>query len=265
MGKGNEAREGVSTSAGSQGVIYQQRKQNASVLASQYTAGKRIGEIVSIIAFCILFGITLSNIWEHIRLQNSWILFTSCALSMTVADLVSGLVHWGADTWGTLQTPFVGTTFIRSFREHHVDPFRITCHDFIEANGDNCLTVLIPLFALSFIKIPAANTGVLFIVSFLVFAIFWISLTNQLHKFAHMIKPPSAIALLQDWRVILSRRNHQIHHHNPFDRYYCITTGWLNPVLGSIAFWKRMEILLTATTGAIPRQDDARWTLQLAQ
>lgn len=66
-------------------------------------------------------------------------------------------------------------------------------------------------------------------------------------------------------KILLSKKNHQVHHHNPFDRYYCITTGWLNPILGSIAFWKRMEIMITRTTGAIPREDDAFWTVQMQQ
>jgi ubiquitin-conjugating enzyme E2 variant len=93
-----------------------------------------------------------------------------------------------------------------------------------------------------------------------------------------MIKPPKFIALLQDYHIILSRKSHQIHHHTPFDRYYCITTGWLNPLLGAIGFWKRLENAITAATGCIltfflqyyiltyadyPRQDDAKWTVQI--
>jgi len=242
---------------------YAQRKQNAAILASQYTTTKRTGEILSVIAFTVLLFLSGLNLLQHRSLDHFWILVLSaCIMSMTLADLFSGLVHWGADTWGTLETPLVGQTFIRSFREHHVDPFQITRHDFIEANGDNCMLAAIPLAAMAFVKINHTTWDV-FIVSFLTLLCVWVSLTNQIHKWAHMIKPPKYVTLLQDYKIILSRKNHQIHHHTPFDRYYCITTGWLNPVLGAIGFWKRLESAITATTGYIPRQDDAKWTVQI--
>jgi len=241
---------------------YAQRKQNAAILASQYTTGKRLGEIVSISAYLLFFAITTVNIFQHTSLHYFWlILLSACILSMALADLFSGLVHWGADTWGTLETPFVGKTFIRSFREHHVDPFKITCHDIIETNGDNCMLAAVPLAIMAFSQLDHNSTDV-FIVSFLALLSFWVSLTNQIHKWAHMIKPPTIIAFLQDYKIILSRKNHQVHHHTPFDRYYCITTGWLNPILGAIGFWKRVENVITATTGYLPRQDDAKWTVQ---
>jgi len=242
---------------------FSKRKENAVVLAQSYTTGKRAGEIICVTLYVLLLAVTLYNIFPHLKLQNSWIIVVSCVLAMTLADLVSGLVHWGADTWGTLDTPLVGKTFIRSFREHHLDPFRITVHDVIETNGDNCMTTLPVLAILAFkVDIREENAGDLFKVWFVAFFCIWVSLTNQIHKWAHMLKPPRTVALLQDWYIILPRKNHQIHHHTPFDRFYCITTGWLNPLLGSIGFWKRMESTITWLTGEIPRKDDAFWTVQ---
>jgi len=239
-----------------------QRKQNAQMLASQYTTSKRIGEIFSVTAYVIFFCLNAYNIQQRLELSSVWVLIVACVWSMVLADLFSGLVHWGADTWGTLETPFVGKTFIRSFREHHVDPYRITHHDIIETNGDNCMTTIVPLVLLSFVKIREGSNGDLFIVSFLMLLCLWVSLTNQIHKWAHTRKPNRIIKFFQDINFVLSRKDHQVHHHTPFDRYYCITTGWLNPLLGSIAFWKRVENLIEATTNEKPRKDDAFWTVQ---
>lgn len=53
---------------------------------------------------------------------------------------------------------------------------------------------------------------------------------------------------------------HKIHHRPPFDRYYCIFNGWMNPVLAQLNFWRTAENLITKYTGNIPRADDAGWT-----
>jgi len=243
-----------------------QRKQNAAFLATQYTKTKRAGEIISVSLYGIFLCISLyrllttQGIFEP---QSLLILAVSNILSMALADLFSGLAHWGADTWGNFDTPVVGKSFIRSFREHHVDPLRITQHDFIETNGDNCMITVPFLGYLAFgATIRTDSMSDIFLVSFFLMLCVWVSLTNQIHKWSHTLKPPKYITLLQEWNIILSRKDHQIHHHTPFDRYYCITNGWLNPILGAIGFWKRMEVAITALTGAIPRQDDAYWTVQ---
>jgi len=50
-------------------------------------------------------------------------------------DWISGMLHWGADTWGHFKTPIFGPTIIRSFRMHHIDPQDITKHSFAETNA----------------------------------------------------------------------------------------------------------------------------------
>jgi len=238
----------------------EQRKKNAVVLAGRYTTGKRRVEILSVIAFAVLFIVSLYRLCSWYSLKNIWIIICSSAIAMGLADFLSGVVHWLSDTWGTLDTPFVGQTFIRSFREHHLEPFAITHHDFIETNGDNCMLTIPFLTMTSFIPIRPNNVYDLFLVSFITLLCFWVMITNQIHKWSHTRKPSRFVAILQELNIILSRQDHNKHHQIPFDRNYCITNGWLNPWLTSIGFWRRAEDAITALTGAIPRQDDKYWT-----
>jgi hypothetical protein len=161
------------------------------------------------------------------------------------SDFVSGFVHYLADNFGTPDTPFVGQKFIRSFRDHHTDPKGITRHDFVETNADNCLVSLLPMVpAWLFLPIRtsvwgfAMGTFVLFLVTFVLF-------TNQFHKWAHETSPPSVARFLQRWGLILTPDHHQVHHTPPHESYYCITCGWLNPLLTKIRFFPLMTIVLS--------------------
>ncbi len=48
--------------------------------------------------------------------SDLWLILVMYIVGQVVTDFVSGMVHWGCDTWGKLDTPVVGPTFIRSFR-----------------------------------------------------------------------------------------------------------------------------------------------------
>jgi hypothetical protein len=65
--------------------------------------------------------------------------------------------------------------------------------------------------------------------------------TNQFHKWAHQENPPAYARPLQRLRIVLEPRHHELHHTAPFESHYCITNGWLNPLLNKIKFFRRLE------------------------
>jgi plasmanylethanolamine desaturase len=158
------------------------------------------------------------------------------------ADFVSGLAHFLGDNFGNPETPFFGKLFIYAFREHHVDPKAITRHSYIETNGANCLVSLPPLIYLHYASAPVADFTFRFY-----FLIFFLSvfMTNQIHKWSHQDFPPMLVAWLQRLHLILPPRHHGVHHTPPFDKYYCITCGWLNAPLNGLHFFQGLKRVLT--------------------
>jgi len=203
-------------------------------------------------------GLTL---WLGVRLcphlpQRPWLFLTAALLAYLAADLVSGVVHWAADTWGSTDLPIVGPAVLGPFREHHRDPLAITRHDFVETNGNNCL-VSLPVLGLAIWLVPApGEPGTIFLSSFLGTLVVWVLLTNQFHKWAHLPVPPPLLAFLQRWHLILPPAHHAPHHTRPFTSHYCITTGWLNWTLNWARIFRMLEWCITACTGALPRRDD---------
>lgn len=171
-----------------------------------------------------------------------WTLAAAVAAGYVGADFMSGTVHWLADRFGAPDTPVLGPNFIKPFRDHHLDPKDITRHDFIETNGNSCI-VSMPLLAATAWLVPAtpgALPGIFILASALSLTL-GVFATNQFHKWAHMDEPPALPRLLQDWHLILGRAHHQTHHTSPFDTYYCITTGWLNPLFAKTRIFDRLE------------------------
>jgi hypothetical protein len=68
--------------------------------------------------------------------------------------------------------------------------------------------------------------------------------TNQFHKWAHQESPSAFARWLQRRRLVLEPQHHKRHHTQPFDVNYCITNGWLNPILSRLKFFRRLEAAL---------------------
>jgi hypothetical protein len=160
------------------------------------------------------------------------------------SDFLSGFVHWAGDTVGDESTPVFGPNFVRPFRYHHVDPEDITRHDFVETNGNNCI-VAAPVLMLVLFLLPATTGMLFYFCTFIACTALFVFATNQFHKWAHTKNPAGWIRLLQRAGLILSPEHHSIHHSAPRDKYYCITVGWMNPVLEKIRFFRICEAAIS--------------------
>jgi ubiquitin-conjugating enzyme E2 variant len=165
----------------------------------------------------------------------------ACAgMALLVSDVVSGLVHWAGDTLCRVETPILGPHFIRPFREHHSDPKAITRHDFTETNGNNCLASMPMLGAVAPV-LPAETGWGFYACTLVVFTSLFLFGSNQFHKWAHADQPPRLARWMQRLGVILPPVHHGVHHAAPHDKYYCITVGWMNPILHKLRFFRALE------------------------
>jgi ubiquitin-conjugating enzyme E2 variant len=239
-------------------VVTKVRQQDAKELGKHYTWKKQLLEACSVALFSALMIVMLVLLWQHVDLQaNAGLVAIAFFTSMVTADLISGLVHWLADTWGTVEFPLLGPTLIKNFREHHADPKALTRKGLIETNGDNCMVLLPAQVGALFIPLDGSPGWTFFFVFVLSFN-FWIMLTNQIHKWAHM-EPEQVswpVRALQRVRIFLPKSEHDVHHTVPFESHYCITNGWLNVPLAKIGFYRGIEKLVWRVTGEIPREND---------
>jgi ubiquitin-conjugating enzyme E2 variant len=231
------------------------KPRDAAVLARGYTRQVRTLELGSIITFAALLVWLVVHLWPALH-HSPWWLLTAALAGYLAADFLSGLVHWGADTWCSVDVPVLGKALLRPFREHHLDPTAITRHDFVETNGNNCL-VSLPTLALALVLSPSnPEEQNPFWSAFLGAIVLWVMFTNQFHKWAHLEAPRGVVALLQRLHLVLPPAHHATHHTYPFTRSYCITTGWMNGPLNWMGFFPTLECWITALTGALPRRDD---------
>jgi plasmanylethanolamine desaturase len=159
-----------------------------------------------------------------------WHLSLGCVVALPAAflfaDAVSGLVHWGFDTFGSPTTPVVGALAIRTFREHHADPKAMLKHDFVETNGHNIgLAIVVSASGHLLLSMRGLDGGVWFCI----FACLLVSFTSQVHKWAHAESVPKLVSVLQRLGILLRPASHAIHHVPPHTSHYFIACGWLNP------------------------------------
>lgn len=208
------------------------------------------------------FAFAAYLVYQHTQVTFSlWMIpvtIVALVAGAFASDLISGLVHWACDTWGSIHTPIMGRLFIRQFREHHSDSEEITRHDFVETNGTNAGLALIPLAGAWAMSLDPDAPDLTFwaarivLISLAVFT----TLTSQAHKWAHLKVRPGWVTVLQRARLILSPEHHAVHHIAPHRHHYSITGGWVDGVLEKTRFFRHSEDLIMRVTGAKMAVDD---------
>jgi len=205
-------------------------------------------EAASIVVAWILVAIHMARLARGGVLASFW-MPALLGAGMLLADFVSGVVHWAADTWGSERMPLLGRRLLHPFRVHHVNPDDFLRRDMIDCNGD-VATLNLPILLALFLADPGG--GLVFWLAFELTAL----PTNQVHQWAHLPNPPGTIRWLQQRGVLLNPESHRRHHGEPYTSNYCIATGWCNRPLAALEFFPRLERMITRLTGIQPRADD---------
>jgi hypothetical protein len=205
------------------------------------------------VALAAAYGLHLVSAIDVVQ----WWVPLAVLSGMVAADFCSGVVHWAADTWGRDDLPVVGPGLLVPFRVHHVNPDDFVSRSFVDTNGEVAIPAALMLagaFAIP-LHTGAGSFAAVFALAYCGVGM----MTNQIHQWAHCPQAPAAVRIAQRAGLILGPSDHAVHHARPYHARYCITTGWCNAALDSLAFFRRLEQLITWLTGVRPRHDDRRY------
>ena len=197
----------------------------------------------SLLAFAIYAGWLAGRLFEAASgALDLLALLASGVVGWLLADLLSGLVHWAGDTLGSERTPVLGPSFIAPFREHHDDPQAMVAHGTVELVGSTALLALPSLVPVThLVTFEGQGSLRLAIGGVLLATLLGVVVTNLVHRWAHMDRPPAVAALLQRTGLILTPARHERHHTAPFDGWFCISSGLLDGLLMRIGLWERLN------------------------
>jgi ubiquitin-conjugating enzyme E2 variant len=204
-------------------------------------------DLAALLAFAALLAALGRRALAAVDAAGAVLVPLGLAAGYALADLVTGVSHWLCDRVLNVEAPLIGRHLVRAFHEHHDDPIGISRHSFLEVNGLTALAALPLLAGVLCLPAPGAGSALGAAALAAVFGLaFGAVATNQLHAWAHAPRAPRAVVWLQRRRVVLSPRAHALHHRGEFDRAYCVTTGWWNPLLDRWRIFPRLESALRA-------------------
>ncbi len=166
--------------------------------------------------------------------------------SVVLGDIGTGVFHWSVDNYGSLKTPVVGS-ICHAFQGHHDTPWTIT----FRSMANNLYKVAYGCAPSLLLLCTLPNVSPLPRLFFALFINWWL-LSQELHKYSHMKTTPPFVKRLMDTGLILSKKEHGLHHKPPYDSNYCILTGHNNKWMDDSKLFRRLERVVFELTGNEP-------------
>lgn len=161
------------------------------------------------------------------------------------ADFITGMIHWWEDAYGNPKWKILGKHVIEPNLRHHSQPREFLKGNYWQRNN----TSIIAAAVLTIVPFLLGIRNVVYTAIILL-----ASQGNEVHRKAHQSDKENGrfICFLQRIGLMQSRRHHGWHHKAPYDCNYCILTNYLNPLLGKIRFWERLESFIKTVFGITP-------------
>ncbi len=169
---------------------------------------------------------------------------------LLAVDLISGFLHWAEDTWmAPGQSKLLDRFVVIDNIDHHRRPGAIRAGNYWATNR-----VCIALAAIAGAVLLACHVHAWQAYAIVLLA----SQSNQVHLWAHSSNPPQLVAWCQSIGLLQSRKQHAIHHKQPYASNFCTMTDYCNPLLERIGFWRTLERILVRCGATVQRASAAR-------
>jgi ubiquitin-conjugating enzyme E2 variant len=180
-------------------------------------------------AFTYTMGAGIAwSVWSLVRspppLLDATILL---AFSILVTDLISGLLHVILDNPRSLAIGAI-RGLAQGFQRHHQNPASIYEMPLYQ----HIYVMHMPLTFLFLAVLPFQNAGMYVVFLGLVVGL---HVMQMAHLWAHVPpeRVPRIVRRLHRARLLLSKRQHDLHHTVPYDKDFCIMTGLCNRPLNA--------------------------------
>jgi hypothetical protein len=180
---------------------------------------------------CMLAGVLWVATIETYFASSQLPTYMMCLVLFTghaVADVLSGIGHLIFDKLNPLSCPQFMRSIVTAFQQHHERPWTMLYDSFAAQNVAVYTIVLIAMYVARTIRVAGYTLFAYQIITTSV----WFSCVQIAHAAAHGRHVDNRLVqVLQRIGVFVSVHTHRNHHQPPYDKNFCILSGYMEPVV----------------------------------